>query len=378
MDEIGNREEAHHPEGNKPEEQYLKAYIAAIILVFTLIGALIGWRAIIDEPLTLGNSQYDGAVIGFILGGVIGAVIGIIFTIFFIGMVGDRLQAHNLSKLIENLGISLGLLFGAGLVFSTFYYLIDRFGYDHLLPSFSFIVEVPLLLVGGMLGGAIGVLVGRVLVKTVNRINPRWAPEVQWRVEDKPKLEVYFKQMEDLNLSENASDTVRNHARGITLTILPTLHSEAKWKVLEYLSRTCRRYPDFSAGLITRGHPIVDLHGADLKGQCDWNDHLYHFDLSGTELRRARFGSAPMAHIDLSGADLRQANLGTSLADADFSGADLREADLYRAHLSGANFSHADLRGADLRHAYGIETAIFDQTNYDSSTKWPEGFNPNF
>ena len=371
MDKLGNGETTHHRDGKDSGGRYLTVYFAINTLVYTLVGAYIGCRVGINNPFTIGNNTYSGGIVG----GILGAVIGMAISIFLTGMSWDKLDAKELTGLIEGFGISLGFLFGLVIIVPSLFGLIERFGYGHLLSNSC--VEIPFVLVGGMLGSAVGVLVGRILVKILNRINPQWAPEVQWRIDDKPKLEAYFKQMEDLNLSEDASDSVRNHAREITLAVLPTLHSEAKWKVLKYLSETGYRYPELRKGLITRGNPIIDLHGADLRGQCDWSD-LYYFDLSGTDLRWARFGSAPMANIDLSGADLRQANLGTSLADADFSGADLRDADLYRANLSRANFSHADLRGADLRDAYGIETAIFDQTNYDSSTKWPEDFNPKF
>lgn len=51
-------------------------------------------------------------------------------------------------------------------------------------------------------------------------------------------------------------------------------------------------------------------------------------------------------------------------------GADLRSADLRGADLRGANLSDANLEGADM------SGADLYATQYNSGTKWPEGFDP--
>ena len=63
--------------------------------------------------------------------------------------------------------------------------------------------------------------------------------------------------------------------------------------------------------------------------------------------------------------DSIQSNKLLSLRGANLSGADLRGANMTGADLRKANLSNANLNGADLRRA-----------EYNSETKWPEGFDP--
>ena len=74
---------------------------------------------------------------------------------------------------------------------------------------------------------------------------------------------------------------------------------------------------------------------------------------------------------DLREVDLSHTNLtGSFLVDACFAGADLRYARLVRANLSGADLRGANLRGAKLR------LANLTRAKYDSSTTWPDGYDP--
>jgi len=65
----------------------------------------------------------------------------------------------------------------------------------------------------------------------------------------------------------------------------------------------------------------------------------------------------------------------TGLIGADLSDASLRRADLRGADLTGANLREAELMGADLRNAV-LRGARLEGARYDSSTRWPAGFDP--
>ena len=122
----------------------------------------------------------------------------------------------------------------------------------------------------------------------------------------------------------------------------------------------------------------LPLHGAVLRGLDLEQVDLENRDLCGADLRDARLLGA-----NLSGADLRGANLeGAHLDGADLSGADLRHARLATATIGITNFRAADLRGADfvgrgtrrVLWNIGMGAADFRGACYDSSTRWPAGF----
>ncbi|NUN50600.1 MAG: pentapeptide repeat-containing protein [Candidatus Brocadiae bacterium] len=77
-------------------------------------------------------------------------------------------------------------------------------------------------------------------------------------------------------------------------------------------------------------------------------------DLSGLDLRAARFDGGDFAGADFSGCWLMGASFakcslrGAKFRGADLCGANLRRADLYNADCRGADFSHADLRNSFL------------------------------
>src|SRR5262249_53917749 len=81
-------------------------------------------------------------------------------------------------------------------------------------------------------------------------------------------------------------------------------------------------------------------------------------------IERSMLGAC--AGVDLSGADLRGAR---------FDGLDLRQATLANADLEAANLSDADLRGADLTSA-NLAGVQAHKTRYDATTKFPTGFVP--
>jgi len=99
--------------------------------------------------------------------------------------------------------------------------------------------------------------------------------------------------------------------------------------------------------------------------------------LSGADLRGVSLEYANCRRADLRGADLR----GCVLSAAIFRDADLTGARLTGARLSGASFARADLSGADLRGAESsydsnLGSTSFAGAEYDESTRWPTGFNP--
>jgi uncharacterized protein YjbI with pentapeptide repeats/endonuclease YncB( thermonuclease family) len=165
----------------------------------------------------------------------------------------------------------------------------------------------------------------------------------------------------------------------------------------------------------------IDLHDRDLAGFYlagkDFSDaDLHGADLRDTNLRGATLKGANLSDADLAGADLREAKLDgadTNLRSASLAGADLtraelrsvelREANLERANLSGTTLEGADLRDANLREAVmpgavlrralleadlrgavlsadlrdaELEGADLRDAQWDDSTRWPPGFDP--
>lgn len=88
----------------------------------------------------------------------------------------------------------------------------------------------------------------------------------------------------------------------------------------------------------------VDLTGADLREARFFRSDLSHATLAGADARRARFVSANLVDTDLSHAKLQEADF----TNADLSGAVLAGADLSRARLYNTNLRGADLTGARL------------------------------
>jgi len=132
----------------------------------------------------------------------------------------------------------------------------------------------------------------------------------------------------------------------------------------------------------------ADLTGSRMRGTDLFQSNLSGADLSGTDLhranlwhanlRRARLLERPILfHADLNGANLSEAKLfAANLHGAQLNGANMQGTELIATDLSHANMSHADLRGADLRRAVNLLEATLDGAEFDSRTKWPDGFDP--
>ena len=110
----------------------------------------------------------------------------------------------------------------------------------------------------------------------------------------------------------------------------------------------------------------ADFNGKILEGAIFSDANLSYANLQGCDLYWANFYRA-----SLIGADLRNTCLcGANLTLADLSGADLRHANLGIDNLGGST----QLQGADLTNCV-VDGASFKGAEYDSSTKFPLGFN---
>jgi uncharacterized protein YjbI with pentapeptide repeats len=186
-------------------------------------------------------------------------------------------------------------------------------------------------------------------------------------------LSEYLTDMSELVLKYNLPSSrpeasVRAIAVARTLTALRDLDGVRKATLIRYL---------WEAGLITRGHPIVDLFHANLNEVVfPTGANLYQITLSPVSLSKgsligAQLEGADMSGSSLIGSDLTKANLtcfyrstnsrigvcaklsGTylmraNLSSANLSSANLSSANLYGANLYGANLSGANLSGANL------------------------------
>ena len=107
---------------------------------------------------------------------------------------------------------------------------------------------------------------------------------------------------------------------------------------------------------------VGGLHAATLTDNNNTNFTI----TGGINLEAPDLSNANLFGADLSGANLSGANLTLAI----LSGANLNLAILVGADLVGANLSGANLSGADL------SGARFQNTLYDSSTTFDNGFNP--
>ena len=116
-------------------------------------------------------------------------------------------------------------------------------------------------------------------------------------------------------------------------------------------------------------------------------------DCRSTVFSKARFLVARICSTDFTGSDLEMAYFTgaiisdcdfelTKLSGASFDGATLISVNFNQAELSDPNgklsavFTNATLRGVDFREASHIKSAVFSGACFDSTTKWPEGFDP--
>jgi uncharacterized protein YjbI with pentapeptide repeats len=122
----------------------------------------------------------------------------------------------------------------------------------------------------------------------------------------------------------------------------------------------------------------VNLRGADLSEASIW----------GANMIRAKMNEISASNMFFSGSDLYRANLdGARLYGVDFSGSRLDQAQMANVQFAGVTFGGAYLLGTNLDKsplssdlispdAEYTFLADISGVRYDSSTKWPEGFEP--
>ncbi len=105
----------------------------------------------------------------------------------------------------------------------------------------------------------------------------------------------------------------------------------------------------------------ANLYRANFEGTSLYGANLYRANLEEANFYDARLFGANLGRANLAGANL----VAAYLSNANFVGANLVRANLFKANLQGANLQDANLREAKL-----------DGAVYDSTTKWPKGFDP--
>jgi uncharacterized protein YjbI with pentapeptide repeats len=191
---------------------------------------------------------------------------------------------------------------------------------------------------------------------------------------DKSKLDTYFEKITSLFGDEGiAVSNAREHARKLTLQLLPQLGKDGKKHVLLSL---------YEKKLIVVEEKHIDLGGADLscislesenlnqiclEGANLRKAHLKRAELRGASFRKSNLSNATLEYADLSQANLSEVNLSRSilggsklcsanlalanLAQSKLNMVDLREANLSNTDCRGVNFFKSDLRSVDLRGA---------------------------
>lgn len=134
---------------------------------------------------------------------------------------------------------------------------------------------------------------------------------------------------------------------------------------------------------------------AEARGELNRRVRFLNEDFSAFELTTVQLGGKSITGCGFQDSDLRSATLDrSSVRSCDFSAANLQNASFRRTRFTGCTFRGADLRWADLTHAsFGkqntgtgrgacdlggaqLEGARLSKVAYDSSTIWPEGFDP--
>lgn len=134
----------------------------------------------------------------------------------------------------------------------------------------------------------------------------------------------------------------------------------------------------------------ANLHRADLEGSNLRNANLTEADLTQATMVAADLQDAVANRASFVQAQMRDANcLRTSLDHARLTGADCTDVSFFNASCRGANLNGigriktvymsdltgANLSGTDLSAANMFATKL-DQVYWDSSTTWPDGFDP--
>ncbi|WP_178997029.1 pentapeptide repeat-containing protein [Paenarthrobacter nitroguajacolicus] len=135
-----------------------------------------------------------------------------------------------------------------------------------------------------------------------------------------------------------------------------------------------------------RPFATLDLAGQSLAGLHLEEANFRDADLSEVSAEQGVFSSSQFKDANLSKANFFGAHMaGSELTKADLSKGrfyqtDLKNARLGFANVDGADFVTANLSGADFRVENIDKAKLVGEANttvcYDSTTKWPDGFQP--
>jgi uncharacterized protein YjbI with pentapeptide repeats len=120
------------------------------------------------------------------------------------------------------------------------------------------------------------------------------------------------------------------------------------------------------------------INGADFEGMVISNAKFEQCDLSNANMKGVKFAKdVQVRRATMNEANLMGADFGGAVVDSvNFRGADLRKAKNFTA-VKKSNFQRADLRGADFsKLSMPMIEMEWDDATYDSSTKFPAGFDP--
>jgi Pentapeptide repeats (8 copies) len=175
-------------------------------------------------------------------------------------------------------------------------------------------------------------------------------------------------------LERVVGDAPRTYHRTMVETLTAYVQTAAPWPPTDVSENARRRLPklrpppDVQAALDVLGRRDPRLDGDRILLR------LSDVDLRGASLRGGHFEGVRLRRAHLEGASLEGAQLqGAKLRDAHFERADFSpdpEEGLDGANLEGANVEGTNFDGANL------EGARLEKATYSSTTRWPDGFDP--
>ena len=193
------------------------------------------------------------------------------------------------------------------------------------------------------------------------------------------ELQTFYDRMTDLLLehklgTEDENQGVRAIARSMTLTTIPSLNSQQKGQLLNFL---------YDANLLNEHLPIIPLQGFDLQHTDLPNGDLRKSHLRYGNFQKSNLTKTNLFHADLSNARLQHANLTettliqancrsatfdfATMKDALLKDTDFRRASFVGSNLTGANMTGADMRRADFQDAI-LAGATLIETDFANAT----------
>jgi len=190
---------------------------------------------------------------------------------------------------------------------------------------------------------------------------------------------------QNLNLSDMYLNSILYPETEAIIYAGPDCYADCTDEIAEYIKRnenkwkTTRNDVKNNIGPAEIIFPIWNYR--NLSGCYFQNTHMEYIQIENSNLSWCHFENA-----NLHGASLKNSDISRShLNDSDLSCANLENVDLSFSYLTNANLKDANLKGCDFTDAYLIGTdltganldqAIFDNTYYNSKTRFPEGFVP--